>query len=1167
MPLMPHPFRGFQSLGLRMVLCFWAVTAYAVMGVAAQPDAPTITSIGQFWARNSEERARPSPFRIECEVTYYDPFWKILFIKDAKGEGAFIPSSDKLGHPFEFGQNLVVTGQFLPPGDEVRFDHAVIQKSGQSVPTPLPITEGINDSLRFLNTLVSVEGLVDHYSRIDDHHVGITLSTLGTTVLVTVLADPQTEIPNLTETELRIEGIYNPRRSSDGRMTGLEVLVQGFKNLTVLNRLDDDARFKSPVVSIGSLPSQSPDRLVHVRGQVKAQEAGRLLRIRDSSGEVDVLSGQTRLFEIDAAVEAVGYPFVTGTELRLKSGTYKTVAGPALPAADSASARTIRLAAQVLDLPPDEAEQGRTVRLTGVVTWRSGSGRFFFVQDSTSGVLVMKGSSNLADNYPGRNVKVTGVTGMGDYTPIVIASDCEILGELALPEAKPITLEHASTGAAQDSWVEMSGYLRRVRTEGDLNYLEMVTASGEYTAVLSCEQDVTSLVGGTIRMHGVCTAETDGKRKLTGIKLWVPSREFLIVEEAPRTDTFVLPAASLARLGQYNKAQLFDRLMRFSGVVLHQSIGYSIQIEDGGQSLRVFSQSTEPLKPGDQVDVVGFLAWQGGRVTLREAIYRKTGHRDQPRPVELTRNVAPAAAYDGHLVTVEATLIDASVAADRYRLTLQREKTVFEAFLNLSGPNGTRAEYTPGSSLSLTGVYEAIYDGIGDVSSFRVNLRGPEDIAVLRRPSWLTRQRIMAVSGALAVAVLLFVAWVAVLRHQVRRQTEQIREQVEQQARLKADLQRVNKLESLGLLAGGIAHDFNNLLTAIIGNLDLVRHGQAMNPESDESLREAEKAASRAKDLTFQLLTFAKGGAPVQAAVLLPEVVREVAEFALRGSNARCQFDIPEGLWPANVDRGQIGQVVQNIVINARQAMPKGGVVDVSIRNEDIDEKSGQLLAPGRYLCLSFTDHGEGIPSENIERIFDPYFTTKKGGVGLGLATAHSIIKKHLGHISVESAPGKGTTFRIWLPAASDDALAGVARDPAAASRVEIKDARILFLDDEQAIRRLGDTILSRLGYRVSVVSNGDEAVREYTQGLVSGRPYSAVILDLTIPGGRGGTQVLEELRQVDPGVRAIVSSGYSNDAVLANYQAHGFRGRLAKPFGPAEIAQAVARVLQDGQR
>jgi nitrogen-specific signal transduction histidine kinase/ActR/RegA family two-component response regulator len=412
----------------------------------------------------------------------------------------------------------------------------------------------------------------------------------------------------------------------------------------------------------------------------------------------------------------------------------------------------------------------------------------------------------------------------------------------------------------------------------------------------------------------------------------------------------------------------------------------------------------------------------------------------------------------------------------------------------------------------------------------------------------------------------LFVAWVAVLRHQVRRQTEQIREQVEQQARLKADLQRVNKLESLGLLAGGIAHDFNNLLTAVIGNLDLVRHGQAMNPESDESLREAENAASRAKDLTFQLLTFAKGGTPVQAAVLIPELVREVAEFALRGSNSRCQFEIPEGLWPANVDRGQIGQVVQNIMINARQAMPKGGVVDVSIRNEDIDEKSGQLLAPGRYLCLSFTDHGEGIPSENIERIFDPYFTTKKGGVGLGLATVHSIVKKHLGHISVESAPGRGTTFRIWLPAAPNDALSGAARAPAAASRMEVKEARILFMDDDQAILRLSEAILSRIGYKVSIARNGEEAVGEFAHGLVSGRPYSAVILDLTIPGGMGGLQALEEMRKVDPGVRAIVTSGYSNDAVLANYQAHGFRGRLAKPFGPAEIAQVVARVLQDGQ-
>jgi len=1103
----------------------------AVMRAKAQAEAPTITSIGQFWARNSEEKAKPSPFRIECDVTYYDPFWDILFIRDNNGEGTFIRSSDALGRPFEFGQHLVVTGEFQPPGDSVRFDHAIIRTTGHSLPTPRPVTEGLDNTNLYLNTFVSIEGIVDHYSRMDANHLGITLSTGGTSLLITLL----------------------------------QILVQGPRHITVMRRLEDDDRFRIPVVPIASLPRQVAGRLAHVKGQVKVQQSGRFLRIRDSSGEVDVLSGQTRLFDADEWVEAVGYPQVTGTEMQLAGGIYKTAGNsPAAQAAGTAQDDTVRVSAHVLDLEQREAAKGRPVQLSGVVTWGDGNGPFFFLQDSTGGVMVMKGGLDLADNHPGRNMEVTGVTGMGDYVPVVIASKCKVLGDIAMPTAQSVTLEHAYTGTVEDSWVEMSGYLRQVRTQGDMNFLEMVTASGEFTAILPVDQDVAPLVGGTIRVQGVCTAQTDGKGKLTGIELWVPSRDYLIVDEAPQKTPFGLPARPLSRLGRHNTEPSFNRRMRFSGVVLHQSVGHSLLIEDGGQSLRVYSQSMEPLAPGDRVDVVGILAWQGSKVSLHDAIYRKSGHGEQPKPLEPAGKDELSADYDGHLVTIEASLIDSSVTSGQLRLTLQREKTVFEAYLSLSGKKGAVEPYAPGSTLSLTGAYEAIFDELGRPSSFRINLRGPGDISLLSRPPWLTRQRILALSGALAVAILLFIAWVVALSRQVNRQTEQIREQGMQESRLQAELQRANKLEALGLLAGGIAHDFNNLLTAIIGNISLVLYDRSIAPESAESLRDAEKAADRAKNLTLQLLTFAKGGTPIQVAVLLPDVIREVAEFALHGSGVHCRFNVQEGLWPANVDKGQIGQVVQNIVINAMQAMPKGGTIDVSIRNEEIGEKNDRFLAPGRYLRLSFADHGQGIRPENLDRIFDPYFTTKKNGVGLGLATVHSIVKKHLGHISVESELGKGTTFSLWLPAAPSAAAGDGPRGLEVSAKDKLGASRILLMDDEVSIRRLGTTILSRLGYEVSVVNRGEDAVREYAQSLKSGRPYAAVILDLTIPGGMGGLQAMEELRKIDPNVRAIVSSGYSNDTVLSEYRAYGFRGIVAKPYAAEDLAKAVEQVLWD---
>jgi len=294
--------------------------------------------------------------------------------------------------------------------------------------------------------------------------------------------------------------------------------------------------------------------------------------------------------------------------------------------------------------------------------------------------------------------------------------------------------------------------------------------------------------------------------------------------------------------------------------------------------------------------------------------------------------------------------------------------------------------------------------------------------------------------------------------------------------------------------------------------------------------------------------------------------VREVAEFTLHGSKVRCQFTLPADLWPASADKGQIGQVVQNIVINAMQAMPEGGVVEIAAANVQSGSEMGPVLTPGKYVRLDFTDHGPGIQRPDLARIFDPYFTTKQRGSGLGLATVHSIIKKHAGHINAESELGKGTTFSIWLPAVEVQVPPEAANISVPARSSVANQTRILVMDDEQFICDLACSILKRYGYFATAVRDGATAVGEYARAQASGEPYALVILDLTIPGGMGGRQAMEELLKVDPDVKAIVSSGYSNDTVLSNYQAHGFRGMVSKPYDVSDFAHAVERVLQ-GER
>ncbi len=383
---------------------------------------------------------------------------------------------------------------------------------------------------------------------------------------------------------------------------------------------------------------------------------------------------------------------------------------------------------------------------------------------------------------------------------------------------------------------------------------------------------------------------------------------------------------------------------------------------------------------------------------------------------------------------------------------------------------------------------------------------------------------------------------------------------VTQRSRLEADLLRASKMESIGVLAGGIAHDFNNLLAIVMGNLTLALLDDRVREAGGKWLREAERGTLRAKELTQQLLTFAKGGEPVRSAVLLADAVREAAEFALHGAAARCEFAIADDLRAADADKGQIGQVVQNLVINAVQAMPGGGTIRLSLANETLAAGAVATLPAGHYLRLEIADTGRGIAPEHLARIFEPFFTTKEYGTGLGLATVYSVIQKHRGYISVESTVGRGSTFRLWLPAAR----AEPPKPAATANPFDRVKGRVLFMDDEEPIREMSRELLERQGLEVTLTNDGGAAVREYAIAQISGRRFDLVIVDLTVPGGMGGADAMREILKIDPSARGIVSSGYSSDPVMGNYRVHGFRGSVPKPYRIGDFSQTIRRVLTE---
>jgi PAS domain S-box-containing protein len=380
---------------------------------------------------------------------------------------------------------------------------------------------------------------------------------------------------------------------------------------------------------------------------------------------------------------------------------------------------------------------------------------------------------------------------------------------------------------------------------------------------------------------------------------------------------------------------------------------------------------------------------------------------------------------------------------------------------------------------------------------------------------------------------------------------------ISERKKLAEEMARGDKLNSVGILAGGIAHDFNNLLTAIFGNITLAKMYANRQSEVYKRLEESEKAAERARDLTQQLLTFSKGGAPVKKTIALQELGKESANFVLRGSNVKCEFSFPADLWHVEADEGQISQVLNNIIINANHAMSEGGTVQMYCGNVVVDQ-SDPLLAKGKYILISIMDHGTGITKEHLSKIFDPYFTTKKKGSGLGLSTSYSIVRSHGGHITVESFPGIGTTFKIYLPASGE----GKPADCAGEARFVTGKGRILVMDDEEAVRDVAQGMLETLGYSVTLAKDGTEAIEIYKVAMASGAPFDSVLMDLTIPGGMGGMEAVKRILEIDSEAKAIVCSGYSNDTIMANYNSYGFRAVVPKPYSLKQLGSAISDVL-----
>jgi len=387
---------------------------------------------------------------------------------------------------------------------------------------------------------------------------------------------------------------------------------------------------------------------------------------------------------------------------------------------------------------------------------------------------------------------------------------------------------------------------------------------------------------------------------------------------------------------------------------------------------------------------------------------------------------------------------------------------------------------------------------------------------------------------------------------------------ITERKKMEERMARDEKIESLQVLAGGIAHDFNNLLAGIFGNIELARVELPDDNPAQHYLNNSFMAFGRAKHLAQQLLTFAKGGAPQKRALRLPELIMNACTLVLSGANVKAEFRFASGLWPVEVDENQLSQVFSNLILNAWQAMPQGGTLTIAAENRTIEEGQVAELHAGKYVVVAVEDRGIGIPATIIDKIFDPFFTTKQQGSGLGLATSYSIISSHGGTIEVASEPGRGTVFTIWLPATEK----AVADDNEACRTPDLRGSgRILIMDDEGLIRRIGYDMLSMAGYEVTTATDGREVIKKYHEAFETGKRFDALILDLTVPGGMGGMETIKEILKIDPSALAIVSSGYSDTDVMADFAEHGFAARVPKPYSLKELLSTVKKVLESSKK
>lgn len=1005
-----HPFRSLMT----WVLLVAGPMVFAERETTSGTMTP-IRRLSDFWAMTAVDRESPREVDLEVDILYYDPEWRVLHVQD-ESLLEYIDVEEPLA--LRAGDRVRVTGMTRPVAQTFAIGDAEWEVFGQTVLAGPLINPAEIEAEVWMDRFVTLEGLIESQELLDEKHLEVRLIVGNDPVTVWVMLAPEEPVPQLEGQIARVSGVFAPKFATGAEILQLELFCPGVSRIEVLGPLQTYAKFELPLTKIDTMTA-TPDAtgLVRVQGHRTGALESNGFWLRDQTGQIWVEGARRQSPSEEAVIEVVGKPQIVGIERRLTQALWREV--PALGEGDEPAITPVslhRLAATVMELEPAQAALGHPVNITGVVTWSQTGMSRFFVQDSSGGVAA-EWSDALGDvPENGQLVNIVGITQFGEFAPIIKVQECLQQGRVYMPRADSIRWEHAMMGLAEAQWVKMTGFVFAAQREGEFTRLSLSMVSGELTARISALTDVAGLVGSVVTLSGVCVADADDARRLQGVELWVPDLGAVEVIDSGATDHFAHPITPLDALGRFNRDRSFRERIHTVGTVLHWDDTGRIYVGNEDVAMRAQSRQVMPLRRGDVVNLVGFQGRESNRVVLREVIYRKTAGQGVLPSKQFRLGDDLTVAGDSTLVEIEGTLVERVEQPDETHLTLRNGSEVFMVEVSGGALNQSVEELVVGSLLNVTGVFVANFDDEGNRVGFRVLSSSGRDIELIQAPSWWSPARVTFVVIILVGLVMLTLIWVRLLKRRVRLQTIKLEQHMRRATELEADLQRTSRMESLGSLAEGIARDFDDLLNRIKTQTGKVMDGERLSVRGRQELDQARAAVLRAEDLTRRLASLSLARTPELAGVDLSAFLRREVDAFEVGPAIKIIWNMPETAPEILADRVQLREVIYNVLLNAVQAMPSGGIIKILLQPEMVKKESkDSRLTAGPYLRFTVRDNGEGVAITNLDRVFDPYFTTRPGAKGLGLSVVYAIMRQHEGRVTLESSPMGGTEVSVWF--------------------------------------------------------------------------------------------------------------------------------------------------------